>query len=157
MTYARNFEAALVKAYSLRYILLYISAMLWLPFSSAFASQAAQNTPFVSAITMYKAEALILASLFMLALGVVAAMRYEPPIDVPESIRMDITTKFLFAVAGGIAAFIYVLDQQKTLTILHPVWVFGVSVVTPSFVQVAFPIVVKVWYKFVKSKSGDSQ
>lgn len=148
-------ESALLDMYSLRYIISYFIALTWLPVTYAFAGDVASTqTPFVAAITMYRAEALILASLFTLVMGALLATRYEPPIDVPSGSRMDTLTRFLFAIAGGITAFIYGLEYGKTLTVLHPLWVLGVSIVTPAFVQVAFPVIVRIWYKFVKSKEG---
>lgn len=148
-------EKTLTSMYSQRFFLFYFVALTWLPVTSALAEPSgAQVTPFISAITMYRVEAIIIASIFTLVLGALLSTRYEPPIDVPSTSRMDTLTTFLFAIAGGVGAFIYGLEQEKTLTVLHPLWVLGVSIVTPSFVQVAFPVIVKIWYKFVKSKEG---
>lgn len=142
--------------YAYRYLLMYLVAIVWLPFSSALAETAPTQTPFVAAITMYRIEVIIAASLLTLILGAVLSTRYEPPIDVPTGSRMNSTTTFLFAIAGGIAAFTYGLEQEKALTLLHPLWVLGVSIVTPAFVQVAFPVIVRIWYKFVKAKEGSA-
>lgn len=139
-----------------RYFLIYLVAIMWLPFTSALAETASVQTPFVAAITMYRVEVIIVASIGTLILGAVLSTRYEPPIDVPSGNRMNSTTTFLFAIAGGIAAFTYGLAQEKNLTILHPLWVLGVSIVTPAFVQVAFPVIVRIWYKFVKAKEGST-
>lgn len=150
---AENGRAAL---FAYRYLVMYLAAIIWLPFTSAVAETAAttHSTPFVAAITMYRVESIIVASIGTLILGAVLSTRYEPPIDVPSGNRMNSTTTFLFAIAGGIAAFTYGLEQEKNLTILHPLWVLGVSIVTPAFVQVAFPVIVRIWYKFVKAKEG---
>lgn len=147
---------ALNLTYSLCYCVLYAVAIMWLPFTSALAESGQAPTPFVAAITMYRVEVIIVASLATLLLGAVLATRYEPPIDVPAGSRMNSTTTFLFAISGGIAAFIYGLEQEKALTLLHPLWVLGVSIVTPAFVQVAFPLIVRIWYKFIKSKGSVS-
>lgn len=153
MTLFITSEEKLRRFYAFRLFVVYLVSLLWLPATTAFAGQ--QTTPFIGAMSFYRYEAIIVASFAMLLIGSFLATRYSPPIDVPAGSKMDVTTKFLFSVAGGVAAFMYVLDEKKTLTILHPVWVFGVSVVAPSFIQTAFPFIIKLWYKFLKVKAGD--
>lgn len=145
-------------AHNLKFVALYLSAIVWLPFTKAVADTVitSPQTPFMTAIFIYKSEALIAASFVMLILGSLLSLRYQPPIDVPAATRMDKVTTFLFALTGGIAAFIYVLEQKQSLIILHPLWVLGVSIVTPSFIQVAFPIIIKIWYRFWKGKEGSA-
>ena len=155
MTTLRKIEKFLVSAYANRFFIFYITALLWLPFTRALA-QDSSNTPFISAIVTYKGEVIIIGCLAALAVGSLLAVKYNPPLDVPESSRMDRTTRFFFGISGGVAAFLYVLDEKQMLTLLHPLWVLGVSIVTPSFFQIAFPVIVRVWYRFVKNKAGDT-
>lgn len=154
MTILKTIEKNISNAHTTKHFMIYLAALAWLPMSKVFAADSA-TTPFVSAISMYRAEVIIIASFLLLVLGAFLSTRYEPPTDVPSGSRMDLATKFLFAIAGGVVAFIYVLEEKQTLTVLHPVWVLGVSIVTPSFVQIAFPVIVKIWYKFVKAKEGN--
>lgn len=155
-----QYRAWLLRLRSFRLFLFYVITLAWLPFTQALAQISGDKTPMVAVVTIYKAEVIIVACVFMLALGSILSLRYEPPSDVPQGSRMDKLTRFLFSIAGGIVAFIYILEQKQSLTLLHPVWVLGVSIVTPSFVQIAFPIIVSMWYKFVKNKErkiGDDE
>lgn len=152
MRLIRRFEKLLVELYSFRYFVFYIVSVAWLPFTQAMAESGQKRTTFMTAVSTYSSEAIIIASCFTLLLGSFLSTRYEPPVDVPVGNRMDTTTKFFFSIGGGVAAFLYILDEKQMLTILHPLWVLGVSIVTPSFVQIAFPVIVRIWYKIIKSK-----
>lgn len=124
-------------------------AIVWLPILT---HASASVSPLTQAAMFYSNEVIAACSLVTAILGAVIAAYWKPPTDLPVDLTLNSTgLKFTLGVAGGIAAFFYTVHTHNQLVILHPVWVLGVSSVTPIAMQVALPILVEVGSKVLKN------
>lgn len=99
-------------------------------------------SPLTTASIYYSNELITIACVLTAVLGAYLAAYWKPPADIADLLTMNSNlNKFLFGIFGGVAAFLYVLHTNNRLTVLHPVWVMCVAVITPVAVQVAFPYV----------------
>lgn len=122
----------------------YLLILIWLPALAFAESTMGVATPLTTMTQYYRNELIVGASVFMLLLGSAITAAWNPPVDIEINERLtSAALKFALGLAGGFSAFLYVLEQHAKLTLLHPVWVFGVSFVTPVAIQVAFPIAIK--------------
>lgn len=94
-------------------------------------------------ILLYKNEVLVIACLVAIVLGALAAYYYTPPSDVTTSNNPIL--KVTLALAGGFCAFFWVLDQHGSVVTLHPVWVFGVTFISPIAMQLVVPVLLEKW------------
>lgn len=132
------------------YSILCALAIIWLP-ALAYAVDTPTQSPLTQATVYYRNEVLAACSVLTVILGAYLSARWRPPLDIPVDVSLNsAATKFVLGIAGGIAAFFYTLHAHNQLTILHPVWVLGVSFVTPVAIQIAFPILIDVWSKILK-------
>ena len=138
------------RAIKVRYSIACALAVVWLP-ALVYAVEPLQQSPLTQATVYYRNEVLAAASVLTVILGAYLSARWRPPLDIPVDVSLNsAATKFTLGIAGGIAAFFYTLNAHNQLTVLHPVWVLGVSFVTPVAIQIAFPILIDVWSKILK-------
>lgn len=127
--------------YTARTLIFCVLSIVWLP--ALAATELVGTSPLTNLSVFYRNELIVGASVAMLILGSAVTAAWNPPIDI--DIRDRLThggVKFALGLGGGFSAFLYVLEQQNQLTVLHPVWVLGVSFVTPIAIQVAFPSII---------------
>lgn len=130
------------------YIVICTFAIVWLPILT---HASANVSPLTQAAMFYSNEVIAACSLVTALLGAVIAAYWKPPTDLPVDLTLNSTgLKFILGVAGGIAAFFYTVHTHNQLVVLHPVWVLGVSSVTPIAMQVALPVLVEVGSKVLK-------
>lgn len=132
----------------------WIAAFMWLPVHAA-TQAAAQQSALTSATIYYQNEVILATSAVTMLFGAWLAAYWKPPIELEAYIKRNTTVVNIAAgIAGGICAFLYMLHTSQKLTVLHPVWVFGISFATPLALQVAAPIVVRVLSKYLNRFDG---
>lgn len=114
-------------------------------------------SPLTQASIYYSNEIITTACVVTAILGAYLAAYWKPPTDLANLLTMNSNLdKFLLAIAGGIVAFLYALHTNNRLTVLHPVWVLCVAVITPVSVQIAFPsltsVISQLLSKFIGKK-----
>lgn len=128
----------------------FIVAWSWFPaLSLAAEALLPVKSPLTQAVMFYSNEVLVGLSIFTAILGsFLVATVWHPPQDVNIPLNLQSSfAKFLTGLAGGIGAFFYIMHTNSKLEVLQPVWVLGVSFVTPITLQVAFPSLVSVLSK----------
>lgn len=121
----------------------------WLPLM---ANAAVTNTqsPLTQASIFYRNEVLTVLCVLTMLLGAYISSKWNPPQELAQLMRRNSpSTNAVCSMAGGAAAFLYVLNQYNSLTILHPVWVLGCSFATPLTLQVAAPVCVQLLSKYL--------
>lgn len=106
-------------------------------------------SPLADLVATYPTELIFFGSILCLVLGSMLGTFYPVPEDVQKN-PMSRSVKFLVSVSFGIAAFIYVLSIDKTLTLVNPLWVGGVAFIAPAIVEILRAWLIKV----VQSKIG---
>lgn len=128
----------------------------WFPALCLAAEIVAPDSPITAATKYYSNEVIVAASVITSLLGsALVALVWQPPQDL--SIPINLTGKwarFIAGLAGGIAAFFYLLHTSNKLILLQPVWVLGVSFVTPIALQVAYPSLVDILSKIPEFFTG---
>lgn len=125
------------------------ATVLWLPLL-AYAGSAAVHSPLTAASIYYRNELLVVACFFTLGLGAYLAARWNPPVTLAALMRRNSTTVNIWtSIGGGVSAFLYVLHNYNSLTLLHPVWVLGCGFATPIALQVAAPSVFQLLSKWI--------
>jgi len=139
-------------------------AVVWLPVARV-VHAAVQTVPIeevhrsalTTATIYYQNEVILAVSIFTMLLGAWLAAYWKPPAELEAYIKRNTTFVNIAAgIAGGIVAFLYMLHTTQKLTVLHPVWVFGISFATPLALQVAAPILVRVLSKYLIKFFGGS-
>lgn len=119
-------------------------AVLWLPLLAYAGVANAAASPLTSASIFYRNELLVVACIATMALGAYISARWNPPDELVALMKRNSPqVNAMCSIAGGTVAFLYVLHQYNSLTILHPVWVLGCSFATPLALQVAAPYAVQ--------------
>lgn len=122
--------------------------LLWLPLITNAAAIA--QSPLTQATVFYRNEVLVTLCVCAMLFGAYIAAKWNPPQELAELMRRNSpSTNAVTSIAGGAAAFLYVLNQYSALTILHPVWVLGCSFATPLTLQVAAPFGVQLLSKYL--------
>jgi hypothetical protein len=125
-----------------------LSFALSVPFLTPQKSTAAAS-PLAVLVADYPTELIFIGSLLCLFLGSLLGTFYPVPDDVKTK-PMSLSIKFLVSVSFGVAAFIYVLSVDGSLTLVNPLWVGGVAFIAPAIVEI-----VRAWLiKAVSSKMG---
>lgn len=120
------------------------AAVLWLPLLAYAGSPAATASPLTSASIYYRNEILATACVVAMILGAYISARWNPPAELSALMQRNSShVNAMCSIAGGAVAFLYVLHQYNSLTILHPAWVLGCSFATPLALQVAAPYAVQ--------------
>ena len=117
----------------------YLKSVFWrlliifsLPISALF--QPTWAGKYAEYILLNQNEAIFGLCLLCLAFGVITGTFYPSPEDTPKNLPLWL--KFIISISGGILAFIYVLHNDKQLTILNPIWVWGVSFLFPAVIEI---------------------
>lgn len=74
-------------------------------------------------------------------MGAVIGALYRTPDDL-KSTEISAGLRLLICLAGGFAAFLWVLNGEGALNLLTPLWVGGVAFVAPHLIQIV-PSVIK--------------
>ena len=120
------------------------ATILWLPLLAYADASVAVASPLTSASIFYRNEILVVACLCTMILGAYISARWNPPDELTVLMKRNSPqVNALCSIAGGATAFLYVLHQYNSLTILHPAWVLGCSFATPLALQVAAPYAVQ--------------
>lgn len=124
----------------------------WLP-AVTLAAEAAGivNSPLTQNAIYYKNEYITVLSTVTLLIGAFLATRVEPPADLV--LKLQITSawsRFWFGIAGGLISYLYMLDRNNSLIVLHPAYVFGVALVTPLAIQIAYPFLLGAYQRMLK-------
>ena len=127
-------------------------AIVWLPMLVHAAAISTDASPLTQATVYYRNEAIAGWSVLTAILGAFLSATWRPPADIPVDVTLNAAwTKFMLGIAGGIGAFFYMLHAHNRLIVLHPLWVLGVSFVTPVAVQIAYPLLIDLWSKLLKA------
>lgn len=128
-------------------MVLTLFAWLWFP-TLCFAAEVVETrSPLTIAVMFYSNEVLVVLSIITSLIGaMLVAVVWSPPQDLNTPLNLESKwARFLAGVAGGIAAFFYIMHtSENKLVILQPLWVLGVSFVSPIALQVAYPSMVDV-------------
>lgn len=118
----------------------YLKAIAWrllivssVPLSALF--QPLYAGTFIDWVLVNPNESIFGACILCLFLGVLMGTFYESPEDSPKPIPLGL--KCIISIAGGVFAFIWVLHNDKQLTLLNPLWVGAVSFLSPAIIQIA--------------------
>jgi len=139
-------------------------AVIWLPLARI-VHAAVQTLPveevhrsaLTTATIYYQNEVILAVSVVTMLIGAWLAAYWKPPIELEMHIKRNSTVvNIVSGIAGGIVAFLYMLHTTQKLTVLHPVWVFGISFATPLALQVAAPILARVLSKYLNKFFGGS-
>lgn len=97
-------------------------------------------------------ESIFGVCVFFLSIGTLLGVFYKSP----EENQNPLTWYFkgLASLFGGVAAFIYVLHNDKQLTLLNPLWVGAVSFLSPAVIQIAHTAGVEKVRLLFKSKTN---
>lgn len=124
-----------------------VCLILSVPFLTLRRAMAA--SPIADMVRDYPLELIFFAAMMCLILGALLGTFYPVPEEV-EARPMGRGLKFLVSVSFGVAAFIYVVSVDKTLTLVNPLWVGGVAFIAPAIVEI-----MRAWLiKAVRSRLG---
>jgi len=73
-------------------------------------------------------------------MGSIIGALYPTPDDL-KSIEISIGLRLLICLAGGLGAFLWVLNGDGALNLLTPLWVGGVAFVAPHLIQLVQPAI----------------
>lgn len=133
-----------------------IVLLVWLP-AMTYAAEAAGYvaSPLTRNAIYYKNEYITILSTFALIIGAFLATKVEPPADLVLKLQIKSSwSRFWFGIAGGLISYLYMLDRNNALILLHPAYVFGVSLVSPLAVQIAYPFILGAYQRILKMWSG---
>ena len=133
-----------------------IVLLVWLP-AMTYAAEAAGYvaSPLTRNAIYYKNEYITILSTLTLFIGAFLATKVEPPADLVLKLQIKSAwARFWFGFAGGLVAYLYMLDRNNALILLHPAYVFGVSLVSPLAVQIAYPFILGAYQRILKMWSG---
>lgn len=102
----------------------------------------------------YPSELILGACLICWILGSLLGAYYPVPEELKQR-PMSINLKILVSMSGGFIAFLYVLNVDKTLTLINPIWVGGVSFVAPAIIQGVHALLARFILKFIAKQLGD--
>jgi len=94
-----------------------------------------QPSPISSVVSLHSSDFIVLGSLIALALGVLLGALYKPP-KATAGHPMPLHVRVLFSIAGGLWAFIYLLDAHGTLLVKTPIWVAGAAWLAPAVAHI---------------------
>lgn len=129
------------------------AVLLWFPVF-AFAADAVGYTdsPLTKNAIYYKNEYITLLCSITMVIGAILATQIEPPADLQLKLQIKARwARFLFGIMGGLVAYLYTLDRNNALISLHPVYVFGVALVFPLALQIAYPFLLGAYYRVLKA------
>lgn len=142
----------------------WLVAVIWLPVArivhaavQSVPVEQAHQSALTTATIYYQNEVILAVSVITMLIGAWLAAYWKPPIELEVYTKRNTTlVNIMTGVAGGIVAFLYMLHTTQKLTVLHPVWVFGISFATPLALQVAAPILVRLLSKYLNKFFGGS-
>lgn len=136
-------------------LICWIASVIWLPTLTLAADVTVRRSALTDSAIVYQNELIIAASLLTAALGTWLAVHWNPPDELAALVRRNTkVVNAISAITGAVAAFIYMLHHEQKLTILHPLWVLGMSFATPLTLQVAIPIGVQVLSEYLAKFKG---
>lgn len=82
-------------------------------------------------VNQYSTEAIIVLSILMMIVGCVAFILSPDPDGVPKT---KATSKVAFSIFGSLSAFLYIVQYENSLNLIHAAWIGGVSYAAPAFI-----------------------
>jgi len=89
----------------------------------------------------YSDELIAVSCLFLLVLSSVIGVFYKTPVYGGKPLSLWL--KAPICIAGGFIAFLYSLYLDKSLTLLTPIWVGGVSFIAPAIIHLVHAALIK--------------
>ena len=134
-----------------------VTAVTWLPIAKLVHATTTTNhqSALPAATISYQNEVILAISAVTMMIGAWLAAYWKPPVELEALLKRNtVVVNIVAGAAGGIVAFLYMLNAEQRPTILHPVWVFGISFATPLALQVAAPILVRLFSKHLNKIFG---
>lgn len=101
-----------------------------------------ENTTNLGAFALqYSDELIAVSCLILLVLSSVIGVFYKTPVYGGKPLSLWL--KAPICVAGGFIAFLYSLYLDKSLTLLTPIWVGGVSFIAPAIIHLVHAALIK--------------
>ena len=82
-------------------------------------------------VNEYSVEAIIVLCGVMMVAGCIAFIMSPEPEGVPKSKAIS---KVAFSIFGSLMAFLYIVQYEQNLNIVHAAWIGGVSYASPAFI-----------------------
>lgn len=95
-------------------------------FNKAYAGELLDKT-----VSEYSVESIIVLCGVMMIAGCIAFIMSPDPEGVP---KVKAISKVAFSIFGSLTAFLYIVQYEQPLNIVHAAWIGGVSYASPAFI-----------------------
>lgn len=116
--------------------------VLYQPVNQVLANGGSKHPTGLGAFALqYSDELIVVACLILLVLSSIIGVFYKTPVYGGKP--MSLWLKAPICIAGGFIAFLYSLYLDKSLTLLTPIWVGGVSFIAPAIIHLVHAALIK--------------